>query len=330
VSRASIRIRIRRADILELRTDVLILKHAQALYGADAAVYDALGGAQSGIELPKEGEHELVLTNAAIGASRVLFVGVEPLRGFAYAQIRDFARRALSILAGADHVTRRLALTLHGAGYGLDEIESFESELAGLLDAIAQNEYPAELEEIIFVERDESRAKRISAALNRLMPSGVVGRPDHGPLTGLDKPAKQALRTAGYGSASKPRVFVAMPFAKEMDDVFHYGIQGAVNSAGLLAERADMAAFVGDVMEWVKDRISGAKLVIADLTDSNPNVFLEVGFAWGKGVPTVLLSKSASDLKFDVRGQRCIIYSSIKELEEKLSAELGALLSRRM
>ena len=145
-------------------------------------------------------------------------------------------------------------------------------------------------------------------------------------MSGLDMSAKQALRTAGYSSDSKPRVFVAMPFADEMSDVFHYGIQGAVNSAGLLAERADLATFTGDVMEWVRARISNANLVIADLTSSNPNVYLEVGYAWGKSVPTVLLVKSTPDLKFDVRGQRYIVYSSIKDLEDKLANELASLL----
>ena len=116
-----------------------------------------------------------------------------------------------------------------------------------------------------------------------------------------------------------------MPFADEMSDLFHYGIQGAVNGAGLLAERADLATFTGDVMEWVRARISNAKLVIADLTSSNPNVFLEVGYAWGKGIPTVLIARNTEVLKFDVRGQRCILYSSIKDLEEKLERELLGL-----
>jgi hypothetical protein len=32
-----------------------------------------------------------------------------------------------------------------------------------------------------------------------------------------------------------------MPFAPEYDDLFHYGIQGAVHAAGFLCERADLA-----------------------------------------------------------------------------------------
>ncbi len=325
----SIRVTIETDDALRFRADVLVLKHAQALYGVDGAAYEKLVAAGTEPKLPKLGAHQALPSSHALGADRVLFIGVEPLSEFGYGEIREFGRRAISILASDKQSTRHVALTIHGTGYGLDETESFESELAGVIEAIAQNDYPEDLEVISFVEQDRNRAKRLATVLARLLPKGRLNRTGRGPLGGLDQPAKQALRTAGYGSASKPRVFVAMPFSDEMSDIFHYGIQGAVNSAGLLAERADIASFTGDVMEWVRMRISGANLVVADLTNANPNVYLEVGYAWGKGVPTVLLVKSSTDLKFDVRGQRCIVYSSIKELEQKLSNELNGLIAER-
>ena len=75
-------------------------------------------------------------------------------------------------------------------------------------------------------------------------------------------------------------------------------------------------------MTWVKDRITNATLVIADLTGGNPNVYLEVGYAWGCGRPTVLVIRDTADLKFDTRGQRCLVYKRIKDLEESLRREL--------
>jgi nucleoside 2-deoxyribosyltransferase len=78
-------------------------------------------------------------------------------------------------------------------------------------------------------------------------------------------------------------------------------------------------------MEWVRTRISSARLVIADLSDANPNVYLEVGYAWGCGRPTVLLVKDTAQLKFDVRGQRCLVYQKIKDLETSLRSELDGL-----
>jgi hypothetical protein len=67
-------------------------------------------------------------------------------------------------------------------------------------------------------------------------------------------------------------------------------------------------------------------MVIPDLTTANPNVYLDFGYAWGCGVPTVLLTRDTGDLKFDVRGQRCLAYKRIKELEELLATELQNLL----
>ena len=116
-----------------------------------------------------------------------------------------------------------------------------------------------------------------------------------------------------------------MPFAAEYADRFHYGISGAVHAAGFLCERADLAPFTGDVIAWVKERIDNAALVVADLTTANPNVYLEVGYAWGRGVNTVLIVSHGDELKFDVRSQRCLIFRSIRHLEELLTTELTSL-----
>ena len=330
MSSTSISVKVENADALRFKADILVLKHAQALYGVDKATYNSFRIAGSPVKLPACGTHQFEPAYHILGVDRVLFIGVESLSDFGYSEIRDFGRRAMTILWAERPETRHVALTIHGVGFGLDENESFEAELAGVIEAITQNEYPKDLEEITFVERDKSRATRLALVLEKLIPSGRLDRKDRGPLDGLDLPAKQTLRSAGYASASKPRVFVAMPFADEMSDTFHYGIQGAVNAAGLLAERADLESFTGDVLEWVRSRISTSKLVIADLTASNPNVYLEVGYAWGKGVPTVLIAKTSAELKFNVRGQRCIVYSSIKDLESKLTNELVVLQAKRI
>ena len=117
-----------------------------------------------------------------------------------------------------------------------------------------------------------------------------------------------------------------MPFLESMEDTFHYGIQNAVNAAGFLCERADLSSFTGNIMDWVKNRISTADLIIADLSTANPNVYLEVGYAWGCGKRTVFLVTDTEELKFDVRGHRCIVYDSIMSLEKALTKELVTLM----
>lgn len=272
----SISLRVAASDALSFKADVLALKFAQELYGVDLAVYQRLTGDQPNLSLPELGKFVIHSSRSSVGAANVLFVGVQSLSRFRYAEIRDFGREVLELLAAEEPEARRLALTIHGPGYGLDEIEAFESELAGVIEAISAGTVPPALEVITFVERDPGRARRLSDALHRLVPEGRLKVDGPGSVTKLQDEAQSTLRSAGYSSASKPRAFVAMSFAPEMDDIFHYGIQGAANAAGLLCERADLSTFTGDIMEWVRDRISTATLVVADLSAANPNVYLEV------------------------------------------------------
>ena len=47
----------------------------------------------------------------------------------------------------------------------------------------------------------------------------------------------------------------------------------------------------------------------------------------GKNRPTILLAKEGEELGFDVRGQRCLKYERIKDLELSLAKELTDLKS---
>ena len=326
-----ISIKLQVADALKIQADVLVLKYAQELHGLDSLVYFKLATSQKEIErkLPKPNDFLLLETRGSLGASRVLFCSVVDIYRFRYKQIREFAFRAMKYLSETTPEAQHICMTLHGVNYGLDETEAFRSEIAGLVDAIEKGLFPRHLRKISIVEDYEPRAKRLENTLNNIIPGGVID----GQAGGItpDFIFKREIGSAtqridaGITSEEKPLIFVAMPFDKKMDDTFHYGIRNAVNSAGFLCERVDQVSFTGDILEVIKRRITKASLLIADLTMSNPNVYLEVGYAWGVGIPTVLIAQDAQELKFDVKGQKCIIYSGIRELEEKLTQELLAL-----
>jgi hypothetical protein len=325
----SVRLEVVHADALEYRADVLALKFAQDLYGVDAKVVGRLvsNGVRVTPRLPPVGESLLLGTEHAIGAPQVLFVGVEPLGKFDYETIRRFAFSVLATLAKTDSRIEHVAMTLHGRGFGLDEAEAFRAEMAGLLDAVRSGKAPPTLRRVSIVEKDNYAVERLRAILRGIFPAETISESrvaDRASVQSLDDAAGQ-LRSVGQDSRKKPHIFVAMPFAEQYTDRFHYGIVGAVNAAGFLCERADLASFTGDVVAWVKDRIGSAALVVADLTDANPNVYLEVGYAWGRGVNTVLIVADGDDLKFDVRTQRCLVFRSIRHLEELLTSELKSL-----
>jgi hypothetical protein len=313
------------ADARSYPADVLVLKYAQALYGVDKKAAETVGLDES--RLPDVGEYLRVDSPRGFAAKTLLFLGVVQLRTFGYGEIRDFGRRALALVASESPHARAITLTLHGAGYGLDETEAFDSELAGVLDAIREREVPPALERVVFVETSPGRADRMRKHVGHLlrnMPPLTKGEPF---AELLPRPTADHFRRVGYESSQRGHAFVAMPFATGFDDLFHYGITNAVRTSGLLCERVDRRAFTGDIVSHLLQQIETARIVVADLTDSNPNVLLEVGYAWGKHTPTVLLCHTESDLAFDVRGHRCLRYSGIKEAEDLLTEELNSLLS---
>jgi hypothetical protein len=312
-------------NVLDYPCDVLVLKYAQAFYGADSEVAGILlGGPGKKPDLePAPGESVLVSTRGKLAARDVLFVGVVPLGSIGYGEIRELAQRALRELGQRSPEVEHIAMTIHGVGRGLDERESFLAQIGGLLDSVGQQSSPRALRKISIVEKNSGRRERLRRILEEITPLPSRSAPRELSLsTPTPRSAPNPL-DAGLDSESKKHIFVAMPFDDSMDDVFELGIQEKVSGAGFLCERLDKTPFLGDVLDRIKRRIETASLVIADISGGNPNVYLEVGYAWGKGRPTLLIAKQEEVLKFDVQGQRCIKYKSIVDLRKQLDQWLA-------
>jgi hypothetical protein len=318
----SLTLSIECADIVDFTCDVLVLKYAQAFYGADALVANLLRPNRLESVSPRPSKYALLSSEGKLAAKNVLFVGVLSLYRFDYGQIREFSSYSLQVLARQMPNAEHVAMTMHGIGYGLDEKEAFLAQLAGLFDATHAGIAPSSLTRITIVEKNQRRASRLKQILEKNLPSETISEKQN-QVPPFSPPSK--IASAGLQSNTKPHIFVAMPFSEEMEDVFIFGIQGPVNAAGFLCERVDMATFTGDILTRIKSRIETAALIVADLTGANPNVYLEVGYAWGKDRPTLLLTKKSDELKFDVRGQRCLVYKNIADLAKKLEADLAAL-----
>jgi len=313
--------------VMSTHADVLALKYAQAFYGVDKMVANRLGHPGRPNITPQVGGFRLVPSDGVVTAKRILFVGVRELYNFGYREIREFSIKVLSSLAGEASTTRVLALTLHGPGFGLDERECFLSEVAGVADAIASGDYPAQLEIVKIVEHNAGRARRLNGLLEKYFPGGNIDADPQVFHRRIGEERSETLRAIGYDSGQKPHVFVAMPFAAEMSDLYHYGIERAVSSSDYLCERIDQIPSTGDVLPRIKEKIKTSRFVVAELTGANPNVFLEVGYAWGCDVPTILLIKKDElrNLSFDIVGQRYIAYENIQDLERRLFSELKGL-----
>jgi hypothetical protein len=329
-------------DMTSFKADVLALKYAQMFLGTDKIVADLLNQVGTPIDKlrPDVDDYCYVPTQNCIQARYALFVGVPVLLHFNYQRIQEFAARVLHVLAFTAPATKHLAMTVHGAGFGLDEIEAFLAQFRGYLYGLQNKQYPTQLEKITIIDNNIERVRRLQQVFEANFASADfitkikdrwAYRIDKQQLNGNSEGNQQHNRIGakrGMESDAKPHVFVAMPFKKDMDDVFYYGIQQPVRDVGFICERVDQEAFIGDILEQVKLKIETATVVIAELSGANPNVYLEVGYAWGKGRPTILLIKDEEELRFDVRGQRCLKYNRIQDLEDCLKKELNELKSK--
>src|SRR5690349_16713566 len=91
------KIELRNENALEFSCDVLILKHAQGLWGLDEIVVQCLTNNTSFIrnKLPKEGAYTLFKVDGQISAKNVLFIGATHLTKFSYKDVQLLAQRGL-------------------------------------------------------------------------------------------------------------------------------------------------------------------------------------------------------------------------------------------
>ncbi len=121
--------------------------------------------------------------------------------------------------------------------------------------------------------------------------------------------------------------FVLMPFNKEFDDIYKLGIKSAVESLGMIVNRVDEQVFHREgILERIYNQIDVADFIIADMTDRNPNVFYEVGYAHAKKKVCILLTSRADDIPFDLKHHRHIVYNnSISLLKNALIEDIKVI-----
>jgi hypothetical protein len=103
--------------------------------------------------------------------------------------------------------------------------------------------------------------------------------------------------------------FVMMPFAAPLGNYYEKVYKPAIEKAGLKPARADAEIFgTGKIMDQVWSGINAAKVLVAEMTTRNPNVFYELGLAHALKKPVVLVSSNEGDVPFDLKHIRVIYY----------------------
>lgn len=90
----------------------------------------------------------------------------------------------------------------------------------------------------------------------------------------------------------------------------------------IFLQRTDNYMEKEDIMMNIVSMILQSEIVIVNINERNPNVYYELGISHALGKPTILLSEDnqniLSDIGFDIRQKRIIIYKNDKDLKDQL------------
>jgi len=103
--------------------------------------------------------------------------------------------------------------------------------------------------------------------------------------------------------------FVMMPFKEPIGGYYEKIYKPAIEKAKMVPIRADNDLFgTGKIIDQIWEGINAAKVLIAELSTRNPNVFYELGIAHALKKPVVLVSSNDDDVPFDLQHIRVVYY----------------------
>lgn len=198
-----------------------------------------------------------------------------------------------------------------------------ELKAVGLLNFTKSVDYrKSTIKGPISISKDWARFQNaLNISLATIADLRPIGKMIINPFFGSPKPVKNDID-----------VFVAMPFAPELKPVYEDHIKPACERLNLTAARADDFFTNRSIIEEIWNVINAVKVVIADCTNKNPNVFYEIGIAHTLGKPVIFITQNRDDAPFDIRYIYNIEYTftprGMKEFEERLTEALPYTINR--
>jgi hypothetical protein len=119
----------------------------------------------------------------------------------------------------------------------------------------------------------------------------------------------------------RPGAFVVMQFSSPFNELYTDVIEPICEQLGLKAHRADHTYGPGLILADFERQIIEAKVVVAEITPANPNVYFEVGYAHAMRKPTILIADMTTKLPFDVSPFRTLMYENSIAGKARVEAE---------
>jgi hypothetical protein len=137
----------------------------------------------------------------------------------------------------------------------------------------------------------------------------------------------KALREKIAESKISKYSFFICPFGnKSVDHNYKYVIKPIVEKLQFAINRVDEISHNKLITEVILDSIRKSKFIIADLTDSRPNCYYELGYAHALGKPVIILAKEGTQKHFDISLYRWIFWIDYKDLKTKFEEELSNII----
>jgi hypothetical protein len=121
-------------------------------------------------------------------------------------------------------------------------------------------------------------------------------------------------------------VFVIMSFKQEWEDIYN-SYHDVCKLHGFKVDRTDKTLSQERINPRIESGIANSAFVIADVTESSPNVYFEFGFAQGCRKKVIVTAKKGTMLPFDISDVPVLFWPNQGELKERLSKAIEALKS---
>ena len=126
------------------------------------------------------------------------------------------------------------------------------------------------------------------------------------------------------------KAFVIMPFNSPYNEFYEKIIKKVCQELDVEVIRGDEIISTSIVMQDIIFQINTSNFIIAEVTEANPNVYYELGYAHAMQKQIILLAKKDTQIPFDISHYRVIYYDDSiifkDEIEEQLKTYLKSMI----
>lgn len=228
----------------------------------------------------------------------------------------------------------------------LDQAKEFGVPDADLTECIETFTVNAKFVGVLRTLSGAERLVTVDALVDDFLPRTADKGNDRGPINPPARTATAAPRVPSSASTEGDYdqiCFYITPIGGEdSDDRKHADlfmgslVEPALKEFGLQIVRADLIGDAGMITRQIIDHIVHSKLVIADLSFHNPNVFYELALRHAVRKPIVQISRAADRLPFDIGQVRTVVVDTtdiftlvpqLDTLRAQISAQVRATLA---